>query len=34
MAVMIFNATAWEREAVITVDIDLPEFWLKQQAIA
>ena len=34
LALMIFNASPWERDEVITVDIDLPEYWLRQQAIA
>ncbi len=34
LAVMIFNPSPWERDEVITVDIDLPEYWLKKQALA
>lgn len=34
LALMVFNATPWERNEIVTVDIDLPEYWLKQQALA
>lgn len=33
-AVVVFNATPFERDEVITVDIDLPEYWLRQRALA
>lgn len=34
LAVTVFNAIPWERDEVITIDIDLPDYWLKQQALA
>ena len=33
VAVMVFNATPWERKEVVTIDIDIPEYWLRQQAL-
>ncbi|MEQ9030574.1 MAG: glycoside hydrolase family 38 C-terminal domain-containing protein [Aggregatilineales bacterium] len=33
-ALVVFNASPWERDEIITVDIDLPEYWLKQRALA
>lgn len=34
IAIMLFNASPWQREEIVTVDVDLPDFWLKQQALA
>ncbi len=34
IALVLFNSTPWERDEVITVDIDLPEYWLRQRALA
>lgn len=34
VALMLFNASPWERDEVVTVDIDLPEHWLRKQALA
>ena len=34
IAVTVFNAVPWERDEVITIDIDLPDYWLRQQALA
>lgn len=33
-AVVVFNGAPIDRDEVITVDIDLPEYWLKGQAVA
>ena len=33
IALVVFNASPWERDEIITVDIDLPEYWLKQRAL-
>ena len=33
LALVLFNASPWARDEIITVDIDLPEFWLRQQAL-
>lgn len=34
LAVVLFNGTAWERDEVISVEIDVPLYWLKQRAMA
>ncbi|MBN1964156.1 MAG: hypothetical protein JW910_05895 [Anaerolineae bacterium] len=34
LALVLFNATPWERDEVVTVEIDLPEHWLQQRALA
>lgn len=34
VAVILFNASPWERDEVVTVNIDLPEYWLAQQVLA
>ncbi|MBN1285846.1 MAG: hypothetical protein JXB47_10645 [Anaerolineae bacterium] len=31
-ALVLFNGTAWDRDEVVTVDIDLPKTWLQRQA--
>ena len=32
LAVVLFNASPWERDEVVSVEIDIPEYWLAQQA--
>ncbi len=34
LAVVLFNGTAWERDEIVSIDIDIPLYWLKQQAMA
>lgn len=34
IALMVFNGTPYPRDEIVTVDIDLPEYWLRQQAVA
>jgi hypothetical protein len=34
LALVVFNASPWNRDEVISVDIDLPESWLLRQAAA
>lgn len=33
LALVLFNGTAWDRDEVVTVDIDLPKAWMQWQAI-
>jgi alpha-mannosidase len=33
LALMVFNASPWERDEVITVGADIPVYWLKRQAL-
>ena len=33
IALLVFNASPWDRDEVIMVDIDLPVYWLRQQAM-
>jgi alpha-mannosidase len=34
IALLLFNAVPWDRDEVVTVDIDLPMHWLQKQALA
>lgn len=34
LGVVLFNASPWERDEVVSVEIDIPLYWLKQQAAA
>ncbi len=34
LAVVLFNGTAWQRDEVVSVEVDIPLYWLKQQAMA
>ncbi len=33
LALVVFNASPWARDEVITVEVDLPEIWLARQAL-
>jgi len=34
LALIVFNATPWDRDEVVTVDVDIPIHWLQKRALA